>query len=96
LQSLDICDLLVWDDELYEVNAANGGGQRPATMQVGDEFGKAFGQEFGKAFRQEFGNGFGQEFGKQIRNEIGKILGQFVWVAIMMCGILFAILLKSM
>jgi hypothetical protein len=39
--------LLVWDDELYEVNAANGGGQRPATMQLGAEFGKAFGQEFG-------------------------------------------------
>jgi tetrahydromethanopterin S-methyltransferase subunit G len=80
--------LLVWDDELYEVNAANGGGQRHATMHVGDEFGKAFGQEFGK--------GFGQEFGKQIGKEIGKKLGQFVWVAIMMCGILFAILLKSM
>jgi hypothetical protein len=77
---LDRCDLLVWDDQLCEVNAANGGGQRPATMQVGDEFGK----------------GFGQEFGKQIRNEIGKKMGQFVWVAIMMCGILFAILLKSM
>jgi hypothetical protein len=62
---LDSCELLVWDDELYEVNAANGGGQRHATMHVGDEFGKAFGQEFGK--------GFGQEFGKQIGKEIGSI-----------------------
>jgi hypothetical protein len=88
--------LLVWDDELYEVNAANGGGQRHTTMQVGHEFGKAFGQEFGKGFGQDFGKGFGQDFGKEIGNEIGKKLGHFVWVAITMCGILFAILLRLM
>ncbi|KAK2455720.1 hypothetical protein QL285_003146 [Trifolium repens] len=104
MQSFGSCDLLVWDDELYEVEAANPRGERQASMQVGEEFGKAFGQEFGKAFGNEFGNvfgeefgkAFGKEFGKQIGNEIGKKLGQFVWVAIMMCGIMIAILFKSM
>jgi hypothetical protein len=56
LQSLDSCELLIWDDELYEVNAANGGvvkadnggEQRHATMQVGHEFGKAFDTSFAR------------------------------------------------
>jgi hypothetical protein len=61
---LDSCEFLVWDDELYEVNVANGGGQRPATMQLGVEFGKAFGQEFGKAYGEEFSKAYGEEFGK--------------------------------
>ncbi|KAK2455320.1 hypothetical protein QL285_002787 [Trifolium repens] len=110
--SFGSCDLLVWDDELYEVEAANPRGQRQASMQLGEEFGKAFGQEFGKgfghefgtvfgqefgkAFGKEFGNGFGQEFDTQIGNEIGKRLGQFVWVAIFMCGIMIAMLFKTM
>ncbi|KAK2455504.1 hypothetical protein QL285_002949 [Trifolium repens] len=100
----DSCDLLVWDDELYEVEAANPRGQRQASMQLGEEFGKGFGQEFGKAFGQEFGKTFGQEFGTvfgkefgtQIGNEIGKKLGHFVWVAIFMCGIMIAMLFKTM
>jgi tetrahydromethanopterin S-methyltransferase subunit G len=112
MQCYDSCDLLVWDDELYEVEAANPRGQRQASMQLGEEFGKgfcqefgkAFGQEFGKAFGQEFGtvfgkefgNGFGNEFGTQIGNEIGKKLGHFVWVAIFMCGIMIAMLFKTM
>ncbi|WJX90113.1 hypothetical protein P8452_72044 [Trifolium repens] len=74
--TFESCEFVVWDDELHEVNAANGGGERAATMQLGAEFGKAFGQEFDK--------------------EIGNKLGQFVWVAIMMCGILVAMLFKSM
>ena len=104
MQSFGSCDLLVWDDELYEVEAANPRGQRQASMQLGEEFGKAFGQEFdkgfghefGTVFGKEFGNGFGKEFGTQIGNEIGKRLGQFVWVAIFMCGIMIAILFKTM
>ncbi|WJX23000.1 hypothetical protein P8452_12251 [Trifolium repens] len=32
--SFDSCDLLVWDDELYEVEAANPRGQRQASMQL--------------------------------------------------------------
>ena len=104
MQCFDGCDLLVWDDELYEVEAANPRGQRQASMQLGEEFGKGFGQEFGKAFGQEFGtvfgkefgNGFGKEFGTQIGNEIGKKLGHFVWVAIFMCGIMIAMLFKTM
>jgi hypothetical protein len=96
MQCFDSCDLLVWDDELYEVEAANPRGQRQASMQLGEEFGKGFGQEFGKAFGQEFGTVFGKEFGTQIGNEIGKRLGQFVWVAIFMCGIMIAILFKTM
>jgi hypothetical protein len=90
LQTFDSCEFLVWDDELHEVNAANGGGHA-ATMQLGAEFGKAFGQqfgkaygeelgkglqEFGKAYGQEFGNSFGQEFGKAFGQEIGKEIGK--------------------
>jgi hypothetical protein len=96
MQCFDSCDLLVWDDELYEVEAANPRGQRQASMQLGEEFGKGFGQEFGKAFGQEFGTVFGKEFGTQIGNEIGKKLGHFVWVAIFMCGIMIAMLFKTM
>ncbi|KAK2441901.1 hypothetical protein QL285_013137 [Trifolium repens] len=96
MQCFDSCDLLVWDDELYEVEAANRRGQRQASMQLGEEFGKAFGQEFGKAFGQEFGTAFGKEFGTQIGNEIGKKLSHFVWVAIFMCGIMIAMLFKTM
>jgi hypothetical protein len=88
MQCFDSCDLLVWDDELYEVEAANPRGQRQASMQLGEEFGKAFGQEFGTVF--------GKEFGTQIGNEIGKKLGHFVWVAIFMCGIMIAMLFKTM
>jgi hypothetical protein len=73
---------------LYEVEAANPRGQRQASMQLGEEFGKAFGQEFGTVF--------GKEFGTQIGNEIGKKLGHFVWVAIFMCGIMIAMLFKTM
>jgi hypothetical protein len=96
MQCFDSCDLLVWDDELYEVEAANPRGQRQASMQLGEEFGKGFGQEFGKTFGQEFGTVFGKEFGTQIGNEIGKKLGHFVWVAIFMCGIMIAMLFKTM
>jgi tetrahydromethanopterin S-methyltransferase subunit G len=108
MQSFGSCDLLVWNDELYEMEAANPRGQRQTSMQFGEEFDKAFGQEFGKGFGHEFGTVFGQEFGKefgkafgqefgtQIGNEIGKRLGQFVWVAIFMCGIMIAILFKTM
>jgi hypothetical protein len=32
MQSFGSCDLLVWDDELYEVEAANARGQTQATM----------------------------------------------------------------
>jgi tetrahydromethanopterin S-methyltransferase subunit G len=78
------------------VEAANPRGQRQASMQLGEEFGKGFGQEFGKAFGQEFGTVFGKEFGTQIGNEIGKKLGHFVWVAIFMCGIMIAMLFKTM
>ena len=88
MRSFDSCDLLVWDDELYEVEAANPRGQRQASMQLGEEFGKTFGQEFGTVF--------GKEFGTQIGNEIGKKLGHFVWVAIFMCGIMIAMLFKTM
>jgi hypothetical protein len=83
LQTLDSCEFLVWDDELYEVNAANGGGQIPAAMQLGAEFGKAFGKEFGKAYGeefckglQEFGKAYGQEFGNSFGHEFGKAFGQ--------------------
>jgi hypothetical protein len=83
LQTFDSCEFLVWDDELHEVNAANGGGQSAATMQLGAEFGKAFGQEFGKAYGEEFGKGlqefgkaYGQEFGKAYGVEFGKAFGQ--------------------
>jgi hypothetical protein len=48
IQSFGRCDLLVWDNELYEAEATNAREQRQATMQGGAEFGKAFGQEFGK------------------------------------------------
>jgi hypothetical protein len=123
LQTFESCEFLVWDDELHEVNAANGEGDRAATMQLGAEFGKAFGQEFGKAYGEEFGKAFGEEFGKglqefskaygqqfgkaygvefgkvfgqEIGKEIGNKLAQFVWVAIIMCGILVAMLFKSM
>jgi hypothetical protein len=119
LQTFDSCEFLVWDDELHEVNAANGGGQSAATMQLGAEFGKAFGQQFGKAYGEEFGKAFGEEFGKGLQEfskaygqqfgkaygvefgkvfgqEIGNKLAQFVWVAIIMCGILVDMLFKSM
>jgi hypothetical protein len=123
LQTFDSCEFLVWDDDLHEVNVANGGGAKAATMQLGTEFVKAFGAEFGKAYGEEFGKAFGEEFGKglqefgkaygqqfgkaygvefgkvfgqEIGKEIGNKLAQIVWVAIIMFGILAAMLLKSM
>jgi hypothetical protein len=74
LQTLDSCEFLVWDDELYEVNAANGGGQRPATMQLVAEFGKAFGEEFRKAYGEEFGKGLAKHMGRNLAKFLGRKL----------------------
>jgi tetrahydromethanopterin S-methyltransferase subunit G len=75
LLQLDGCDLLIWDDQLNAVNAANGE-KMPATAQVGQEFGRAFGHEFGKEFGHQFGHEFGRAFGQQFGKEFGQEFGQ--------------------
>jgi hypothetical protein len=56
LFQIDSCDLLVWDDELDEVEVANGQ-RRPApnctNCQWMRDFGKEIGNDFGKDIRKK-------------------------------------------